>query len=115
MSDSSMFALTCMCVRSCAMTNNAGAWMLAATIWPTSTLREITMPSIGDVVTAPPPELRVVSWCRPLRIHWTEGEWRSHGQGVKNPWRYRRAAAGALKKTYDEIDGSRRRAQAHGA
>ena len=48
MSDSSMLALTCMCVRSCAMTYSVGADMLAATVWPTSTLREITVPSIGE-------------------------------------------------------------------
>ena len=42
-----MLALTCIFVRSAAMMNSVGAYMLAATVWPTSTLREMTMPSIG--------------------------------------------------------------------
>ena len=33
------------------MTKSVGAFMLAATVWPGSTLREMTMPSIGDVMT----------------------------------------------------------------
>ena len=32
------------------MTKSVGACMLAATVWPTSTLREMTMPSIGAVM-----------------------------------------------------------------
>ena len=50
-SDSSTFALTCIFVRSSAMMNSVGAFMLAATVWPTSTLREMTMPSIGASMT----------------------------------------------------------------
>ena len=46
-----MFALTCIFVRSAAMMNSVGACMLAATVWPTSTLRWMTMPSIGAVMT----------------------------------------------------------------
>jgi hypothetical protein len=30
------------------MTNSVGADMLADTVWPTSTLRAMTTPSIGD-------------------------------------------------------------------
>ena len=33
------------------MMNNVGACMLAATVWPTSTLRCVTMPSIGATIT----------------------------------------------------------------
>ena len=33
------------------MMNSVGAYMLAATVWPTSTLRWMTMPSIGAVMT----------------------------------------------------------------
>ena len=33
------------------MMNSVGAFMLAATVWPTSTLREMTMPSIGASMT----------------------------------------------------------------
>ena len=50
-SDSSTFALTCIFVRSAAMMNSVGAFMLAATVWPTSTLREMTMPSMGASMT----------------------------------------------------------------
>ena len=32
------------------MMNSVGACMLAATVWPTSTLRWMTMPSIGAVM-----------------------------------------------------------------
>ena len=45
-----MFALTCICVRSSAMMKSVGAVMLAWTVWPMSTLRWVTMPSIGDVM-----------------------------------------------------------------
>ena len=50
-SDSSMLALTCIWVRSAAMMNSSGADMLAATVCPLSTLRLMTMPSIGAVMT----------------------------------------------------------------
>ena len=33
------------------MTNSSGAWKLAATVWPTSTRRDVTMPSIGARMT----------------------------------------------------------------
>ena len=46
-----MLALSRMRVRSAAMTKIVGADRLAATVCPTSTLREITMPSIGEVIT----------------------------------------------------------------
>ncbi len=35
--------------RSCAITNSVGALKLDTTVFPTSTCRKITMPSIGDV------------------------------------------------------------------
>ena len=34
------------------MVNSVAACKLAATVCPTSTLREITVPSMGDVITA---------------------------------------------------------------
>ncbi len=46
-----MVALTCILVRSAAMMKSVGADMLAATVWPTSTLRWMTMPSIGAAIT----------------------------------------------------------------
>ena len=48
MSASSMAASTCMSDRLRAMTNSSGACRLAATVWPTSTLRLMTMPSTGE-------------------------------------------------------------------
>jgi hypothetical protein len=51
MSDSEMLALTCICERSLAISKSVGACMLAATVCPTSTLRLITTPSIGAVIT----------------------------------------------------------------
>jgi len=39
-------------VRSLAMMNKVGALRLAATVWPTLTFREITMPSIGERIVA---------------------------------------------------------------
>ena len=50
-SDSSRLARTCIFVRSAASTNSVGACMLAATVCPMSTLREMTRPSIGAVIT----------------------------------------------------------------
>ena len=50
-SDSSTLAFSCIRVRSAAITKSVGAERLAATVWPTSTLREMTMPSIGEVMT----------------------------------------------------------------
>ena len=32
------------------MTKRVGAWSEAATVWPTSTLREITMPFVGETM-----------------------------------------------------------------
>ena len=46
-----MFALTFIFVRSAASRYNVGACMLAATVCPTSTFREMTMPSIGEWMT----------------------------------------------------------------
>ena len=48
MSDSLTLAFSCILVRSWAITNRVGVWKLAATVWPTSTLREITTPSTGE-------------------------------------------------------------------
>ena len=45
-----MLAFRCILVKSAASTNSVGACMLAATVWPVSTAREMTMPSIGDVM-----------------------------------------------------------------
>ncbi len=54
-----MLALTCICARSLAMTKSVGADMLAATVCPTSTLREMTMPSIGArMIGVPEVDLR---------------------------------------------------------
>ena len=48
MSASSMRVSTCICFKSFAITNSSGACRLAATVWPTSTEREITTPSMGE-------------------------------------------------------------------
>ena len=45
-----MFARTCIFVRSAARMKSVGAFMLAATVCPSSTLREMTMPSIGATI-----------------------------------------------------------------
>jgi len=45
-----MSALTCNVVRSAAITKRVGDCRLAATVCPTSTLRWMTMPSIGAVM-----------------------------------------------------------------
>ena len=50
-SASSMFALTCILVRSAARMKSVGADMPALTVWPGSTAREITMPSMGAAMT----------------------------------------------------------------
>ena len=47
---SSMLASTCMSCRFCAMMNNSGACRLAATVWPFSMARLITMPFTGEVM-----------------------------------------------------------------
>jgi len=46
-----MLAVHFIFVRSAAMMKRVGALKLAATVWPISTLREMTMPSIGAVIT----------------------------------------------------------------
>ena len=46
-----MLALTCIAARSAAIENTVGDDRLAATVWPASTLRPMTMPSIGAVMT----------------------------------------------------------------
>ena len=48
MSDSLTLVSTCILVRSWAIRNSVGVWKLAATVWPTSTLRDTTTPSTGD-------------------------------------------------------------------
>src|SRR5262249_619153 len=50
-SDSSVFAYPHILVRSWAMVKIVGAWSEAATVWPTSTLRATTVPSMGDRIT----------------------------------------------------------------
>src|SRR6266849_5995279 len=47
-----MCASTCILVRSLAMVNMVGVWNDAATVCPTSTARETTIPSIGLVIRA---------------------------------------------------------------
>ncbi len=47
-SASDTLASICILDRSLAIMNRTGAFMLAATVWPTSTLREMTMPSTGE-------------------------------------------------------------------
>jgi len=49
-SDSATLVWTSMSRRSPASTNRTGACSDAATVWPTSMLREITTPSIGEVI-----------------------------------------------------------------
>ena len=46
-----MLALSCIFDRSAALTKSVGAEKLADTVCPTSTLRAITTPSIGDAIT----------------------------------------------------------------
>jgi hypothetical protein len=45
-----MLASTCMSLRFCAITNSSGDCRLAATVWPFSMARLITMPSTGEVM-----------------------------------------------------------------
>jgi hypothetical protein len=47
---SSTLTSTRMSRRFCAITNSSGACRLAATVWPRSTVRLMTMPSTGDVM-----------------------------------------------------------------
>ena len=49
-----MDALTCIWLRSLAMTKRMGACSEAATVWPTSTLRAMTTPSMGARMTVWP-------------------------------------------------------------
>ena len=56
-----MLALSCISHRSAASVKSVGACRLAATVCPTSTAREITMPSIGDVITVFSGSLRPAS------------------------------------------------------
>ena len=51
MSDSLTLAFTCILVRSCAISKSVGVWKLAATVWPTSTVRETTTPSTGERIS----------------------------------------------------------------
>ncbi len=50
MSASEMSAVMFILVMSCATVNSTGVLMAAMTVWPSSTLREITMPSTGEVI-----------------------------------------------------------------
>ena len=52
MSASSTLVSICIFVRSWAMVKRVGVWNEAATVCPTSTLRETTMPSTGDLMVA---------------------------------------------------------------
>ena len=47
-SASATLVSTCILVRSSAIGNSVGAGSDAATVWPTSTLREMTTPVVGD-------------------------------------------------------------------
>src|SRR5881397_4350925 len=47
-SDSLTLVSTCILVRSWAIRKSVGVWKLAATVCPTSTLRETTTPSTGE-------------------------------------------------------------------
>jgi hypothetical protein len=49
-SDSSVLTSTCILLRSWAMLNSTGACRDAATVCPTSTLREMTMPLMGETI-----------------------------------------------------------------
>ena len=51
MSASLTKAFTCIRARLSAMTKSVGVWKLAATVWPTSTLRETTIPSTGETMS----------------------------------------------------------------
>ena len=50
-SDSETLVSTCICVRSRAIRKSVGVWKLAATVWPTSTLRDTTTPSTGEMMS----------------------------------------------------------------
>ena len=52
MSDSSTFVSTCIFVRSSAIEKRVGVWKEAATVCPTSTLREMTVPFTGEWIVA---------------------------------------------------------------
>jgi hypothetical protein len=51
MSASLTLARTRMRERSSAISKSVGVWKLAATVWPTSTLREMTTPSTGETMS----------------------------------------------------------------
>ena len=50
MSASLTLVSTCILVRSSAIRNSVGAASDAATVWPTSTLREMTVPVVGEMI-----------------------------------------------------------------
>ena len=54
MSASDTAVSICILVKSSAISNKSGVWNDAATVWPTSTLREMTVPSTGDTIVAYP-------------------------------------------------------------
>ena len=49
-SASATLVSTCILARSSAMTKMVGACREAATVWPTSTLREMTVPFVGETM-----------------------------------------------------------------
>ena len=51
MSDSATLVCTSIARRSCAIVKMIGAENEAATVWPTLTAREITMPSVGATMS----------------------------------------------------------------
>ncbi len=51
MSASAMLVSICICARSLAIWKSVGVLKLAATVWPSSTLRATTMPEMGERIT----------------------------------------------------------------
>ena len=69
-SASSTLVSTCMLRRSWAIVKRVGAWRLAATVWPTSTLRPTTVPSTGARM-----KVRSRSTCAWRRAAWFCTTW----------------------------------------
>ena len=63
MSASSIEVSTCMSLRLAAITNSSGACRLAATVWPTSTLRLMTMPFTGERICVRSRSMRACANC----------------------------------------------------
>jgi hypothetical protein len=91
MSDSAMLAFTCIFARSCAITKSVGACMLAATVCPTSTLREITIPSMGALM---------IVWPR-LTVFWFSDAraWTVCARAALTPASAARAFASAVSRS----------------